>query len=233
MSYISVNPLNPCHLCSKISTMQHPFTNNEQTPVPLLRGGKLTINEYLLIVQPHEDLYNKIMLIKQSFAEKYDCPLAAYTKPHITIINFVQWEMQELKLINRLKNVVATNNPFLVTINGFGSFPTHTIYANIQTKNNLVGLVKSMKPVQSILTLDSKNKPHFITEPHLTIARKLLPWQYEKAWLEYSNTPFTASFMVNELVLLKRQVDTKKYTVATSFPLLNQLKESTQATLFI
>ena len=217
----------------QIKPMQHPFIANEQTNIPLQKGGKLNINEYLLIVQPHEDLYNKIMFIKQSFAEKYDCPLAAYTKPHITLINFVQWEMQELKLINRLKNAVAINNPFLVTINGFGSFPTHTIYANIQTKNNLVSLVKSMKPVQSILTLDNKNKPHFITEPHLTIARKLLPWQYEKAWLEYSNTPLTASFMVNELVLLKRQVGTKKYTVATSFPLLNQSKESVQTALFI
>lgn len=213
--------------------MQHPFIANEQTNIPLQKGGKLNINEYLLIVQPHEDLYNKIMLIKKSFAEKYDCPLAAYTKPQITLINFVQWEMQELKLINRLKNAVATSNPFLVTINGFGSFPTHTIYVNIQTKNNLVNLVKSMKSVQSILTLDNKNKPHFITEPHLTIARKLLPWQYEKAWLEYSNTPLTASFMVNTLVLLKRQVDTKKYTVATSFPLLNQPKESVQTALFI
>jgi 2'-5' RNA ligase len=141
--------------------------------------------------------------------------------------------MQELKLMNRLKNTIATSNPFLVSINGFGSFPTHTIYANIETKNNLVSLVKSMKPVQSILTLDNKNKPHFITEPHLTIARKLLPWQYEKAWLEYSNTSLTASFMVNELVLLKRQVDTKKYTVAASFPLLNQPKESVQTALFV
>ncbi len=206
--------------------MQHPFTANEQTNIPLQKGGKLNINEYLLIVQPHEDLYNKIMLIKKLFAQKYDCSVAAYTKPRITLINFIQWEMQELKLINRLKNVVATNNPFLVTINGFGSFPTHTIYANIQTKNNLVNLVKSMKPVQSILTLDNKNKPHFITEPHLTIARKLLPWQYEKAWLEYSNTPLTASFMVNELVLLKRQVDTKKYYHITTFPLLSKRSAS-------
>lgn len=213
--------------------MQPSFTANEKRNIPLLKGGKLNINEYLLIVQPHEDLYNKIMLIKQAFAQKYDCPLAAYTKPYITLINFVQWAMQEQKLINRLKNIVATSNPFLIAINGFGSFPTHTIYANIQTKNNLISLVKSMKPVQSILTLDAKNKPHFITEPHLTIARKLLPWQYEKAWLEYSNTAFTASFMVNELVLLKRQIDIKKYTIATSFPLLNKPDVSVQTTLFI
>ncbi len=215
----------------QIKAMQHSFTNSDSIRPSLFKDGKLNINEYLLIVQPHEDLYNKMMHIKQSFAQKYDCPLAAYTKPHITLINFVQWEMQEPKLIHQLNSAIAVNHPFLVTINGFGSFPTHTIYANIQTKNNLVHLVKSLKTIQRILTLDNKNKPHFITEPHLTIARKLLPWQYEKAWLEYSNTPLTASFMVNELVLLKRQVDTKKYTVLTSFPLLSKTDISVQTAL--
>ncbi len=216
-----------------INTMQHPFITDEQLPVTLLKGGRLTINEYLLIIQPHEDVYNKIMAIKKSFAEKYDCPLALYTKPHITLINFLQWEMQERKFMLRLKNTIEHRKPFLVSISNFGSFPTHTIYANVQTKNDIVELVKSMKPIQSLLKIDGEHKPHFITEPHVTIARKLVPWQYEKAWLEYSNTPFTASFMVNELVLLKRNVDTKKYTVAASFPLLNQPRESVQTALFV
>ena len=218
---------------NKPHIMQHPFINSEQNDIPITVGGKLNINEYLLIIQPHEDLYNKIMGIKKQFAEKYDCPTAMYSKPHITLVNFVQWEMQEKKFVSRLKNIFESATPFRVSINGFGSFPTHTIYANVQTKNDIVDLVKSTKSAQSLLSFNVKNKAHFITEPHITIARKLLPWQYEKGWLEYSNTSFSASFMVNEAVLLKKHIDAKKYNIATSFFLLNKPSETaTQASFF-
>ena len=214
--------------------MQHPFINSEQNEIPMTIGGKPNINEYLLVIQLHEDLYNKIMAIKKQFAEKYDCPAAIHSKPHITLINFVQWEMQEKKFISRLKNIFESTAPFQVSINGFGSFPTHSIYANVQTKNDIVTLVKSTKSAQSLLSFNVKNKAHFITEPHITIERKLLPWQYEKGWLEYSNTSFSASFMVNEAVLLKRHIDTKKYNIVTSFLLLNKPSAiATQTSLFL
>jgi len=173
------------------------------------------------------------MDIKYSFADKYDCSLARYTKPHITLINFIQWEMQETKLINRLKNIIENLTPFSVKIDGFASFPTHTIYFNIQTKNDIVEMLKSLRPIQSLMTLSKKNKPHFITEPHLALARKLQPWQYEKGWLEYSNTNFVASFMVNKVMLLKREVETKKYFIAASFLLASKASTGlTQASLF-
>ena len=108
--------------------MQYPIIQDHQSKIHLTKGSKLHINEYLLILQPHEDLYNKIMDIKQSFANKYECSIAMYTKPQIILASFVQWEMQETKLINRLKNIIENLTPFSVKIDGFGSFPSHTIY---------------------------------------------------------------------------------------------------------
>ena len=45
------------------------------------------------------------------------------------------------------------------------------------------------------MTLNKDNKPHFMNDPHLTVARKLLPWQYEKGWLDYSHRHFTGRFI--------------------------------------
>jgi 2'-5' RNA ligase len=202
--------------------MQHPFINEEIKQVAVQQGHQQKINEYLLVAQPHEDLYNNIMQLKQAFAEKYDCPLALYTKPHITLVNFVQWHMQERKVLERLQSLIAGFTPFQIKLDGFGSLPTHSIYLNVQTKNDVVEMVKGLKNLQALLTLSKDSKPHFITEPHLTIARKLLPWQYEKAWLEYSHTPFAASFMVKEILLLRKEVDTKKYYHIATFPLLSK-----------
>lgn len=201
---------------------QQPF--NEQ---------QLALHDYLLILQPHEDLYNKIMAIKQSFSAKYDNPMAMYLKPHLTLLRFKQYDMTEKKIVQKLESIAATNAPFKVDLKDFGSFPTHTIYVNVETKNQLVALVKALKQAQHLMKVDNDNKPHFITEPHISVARKLLPWQYEKAWLEYSNTPFSASFMANELLLLKRKADSKGYKIAATLPLLNKQPAVTiQASLF-
>ena len=214
--------------------MQHPFLPIEKTAHQPFNSHQLAVNDYLLIVQPHEDLYNKIMGIKKSFAEKYDNPMAAFLKPYLTLVKFMQYEITEKHIIKKMQSIAESSASFKVDLNGFGSFPTHTIYLNVQTKNPIINLVKEMKQAQHLLKFDKEHKPHFITEPHISIARKLLPWQYEKSWLEYSNTPFSASFMVTNLILLKRKTEAKGYTVAATFPLLNkQVAVTTQASLFL
>ena len=49
--------------------MQHPFIidNSGDGKIPFVKEGNLNINEYLLIIQPHEDLYNKVMSLKRLF----------------------------------------------------------------------------------------------------------------------------------------------------------------------
>lgn len=213
--------------------MQYPFLHNKGVKQHPFSSSQLTTNDYLLILQPHEDLYNKIMDIKKQFAEKYDNPMAAFLKPHLTLVKFMQYEMTEKHIIKKVQSIAESNASFKVDLNGFGNFPTHTIYLNVQTKNQIIRLVKELKQAQHFLKFDKEHKPHFITEPHISIARKLLPWQYEKGWLEYSNTPFSASFMVNNLILLKRKTEAKGYTVAATFSLLNkQVAVTTQASLF-
>lgn len=213
--------------------MQHPFIITENIQQQAFNANQTALNDYLLVLQPHEDLYNKIMLLKKDFATLYDCPTAMYSKPHITLLRFLQCNMQQQKIVQKLTTIIESASPFSVVLNGFGSFPTHTIYFNVETKNNIVELVKSFKPTQAMLKLDNEHKPHFITEPHLTLARKLLPWQYEKAWLAYNNTPFAASFMVNKVLLLKRPIEGKGYSIAATFSLLNkQQPTTTQTSLF-
>ena len=213
--------------------MQHPFLDDKDIRQYAFSNKQLAVNDYLLIAQPHEDLYNKIMAIKKAFAEKYDNPMAAFLKPHLTLVSFMQYEMVEKRIIQKLQSVAERRIPFKVELSGFGSFPTHTIYINVKTKNKIVAVVKEMKEAQHLMKFDKEHKPHFITEPHVSIARKLLPWQYEKGWLEYSNKPFSASFMVDNLVLLKRKVGHKAYSVVATFPLLSkQVGDTTQASLF-
>src|SRR3954469_319827 len=161
------------------------------------------ICEYLLVLQPHEELRNKIMQTKKEFAAKFEAPSAEWGKPHVTLLRFSQLQMMEERIINRLKMIAMAMPAFKVELKDFGSFPSHTIYVNVDTKVAIQMLVKSLKPAQSLLRT-KEQKPHFIEEAYIPIARKLLPWQYEKGWLEYSNRHFNGRFIAKNMLLLKR-----------------------------
>lgn len=194
----------------------------------------LELNEYLLVIEPNDDVMQKIYAFKKLFAEAYECLQVLHSRPHIALLKFTQCYINEQKIVYGIQQIVQQYHPFQIKINGFGSFPTHTIYANIESKNDVVEMVKSIKPMHAFLKLDNDNKPHFITEPYITIARKLLPWQFEKALLEYSKTHFTASFMANDLVLLKRPIFGKVYSVAAKFEMLSKQRfVAEQASLFM
>lgn len=191
------------------------------------------IYEYLLILNPHEELRKKIMSVKNEFYEKYKAENARWGKPHITVVNFVQYEMIEERIINRLNHVAMGYHPIKVELKDFGSFPSHTIYINITSKVPIQGLVKAIRAeTQRLMKFDDDHKPHFILEPHLTIARKLKPWQYEQGWLEYSHKHFTGRFIADGMLLLKRPVGEMKYEIAKRFEFQNLPVTTKQGELF-
>ena len=200
--------------------------------ITAMPGYKL--NEYLLVLNPHEELRNKIMNIKKEFCESYKSSVALFGKPHITLVNFLQYEIVEERIKNKLHLVAMGHKPTKIELRDYGSFPAHTIYINITSKVPIQTLVKKIRTeTQRLMKFDEDNKPHFIMEPHLTIARKLLPWQYEKGWLEYSHRHFTGRFIADAMLLLKRPVGEMKYEIAARFEFENLPINTTQGALFI
>jgi 2'-5' RNA ligase len=189
--------------------------------------------EYVLVLNPHEALRDKIMQVKKYFFDQYKNSSAVYGKPHIILANFVQYEMMEERLINRLWAISMGFPPIKIELKDYGSFPSHTIFINISSKLPIQTLVKKIRAeAQRLMKLNDDNKPHFIMEPHLTIARKLLPWQYEKGWLEFSNLQFTGRFIADAMLLLKRPVGEMKYEIAQRFEFKNLPVATKQGDLF-
>jgi 2'-5' RNA ligase len=191
------------------------------------------VYEYLLVLSPHEELRNKIMGVKKDFYDKYQAETARWGKPHVTLVNYLQYEMMEEKILQHLKTIAMGYHPIKIELKDYGSFPSHTIYINITSKVPIQSLVKQIRTeTQRLMKLNNDNKPHFILEPHLTIARRLLPWQYEKSWLEYSHKSFTGRFIADGMLLLKRPVGTLKYEIAKRFEFENLPVAIKQGDLF-
>lgn len=188
--------------------------------------------EYQLVLSPHEELWARIQKVKKDFADTYQAQTSTWGKPHVTMVRFNQIEMMEERIVNRLKTISMGYHPFKVELKDFGSFPSHTIFINVTSKVPIQNLIKEVKDAQKLMKLDNEHKPHFLDEPYIPIARKLLPWQYEKAWLEYSNRQFTGRFIADGMLLLKRREDQKAYQIVQRFEFMNLPVSTKQGELF-
>lgn len=163
-------------------------------------------NEYLIVLTPNEHTSEQINSLKKEFSEKFKT-VSVYYKAQIIIVKFIQLEIVEERLLSHLKNISVCYKSFLIKLKDYGSFPSHTIFVHIESQLQVRNLVTQLKSVQRLLNLDKENKAHFLDHFYISIATKLLPWQYEKAWIEYSKAHFAGSFMVDGFTILKREVE--------------------------
>ncbi len=168
--------------------------------------------EYLLIAQPDGDVYNKIMTEKQVFYEQFKEKGAVKTKPHITIANFVAREAMEETIIRYMQRICGQQPVFTVMLNNYSGFPPHTIYIRVQNPQPFWPLTKELKAVSNYVHSCACPPVKLITNPHVSIARRLPEEVYFKALIQYSQKTFHEIFEVNQLVLLRRghQYDTCK-----------------------
>jgi 2'-5' RNA ligase len=194
---------------------------------------QLATNEYSLILNPHEELRSRILQVKKDFYEAYEASGAIGGKPHITLVRFTQMALMEERIVQRLRTIAMGYCPFKVELKDFGSFPSHSIFINVISKLPVRGLVKEVRDIQRLMKPDKEHKPYFVDEPHLIIGRKLLPWQYEKGWLEYSHKSFTGRFIADSMLLLKRREGDKAWQIAERFAFQNLPVTTRQGELFM
>jgi len=194
--------------------------------------SQLRLNEYQLVLSPHEELRNRIIQVKKEFQDSYQASTATGSRPQITLARFTQLEMLEERIVNRLKVIGMAYHPFKVELKDYGSFPSHTLFINVISREPIQRLVRALKDTQRLMKLDNDHKPHFIDEPFVSIATRLLPWQYEKGWLEYSHRHFTGRFIADGMLLLKRRAGDRAWQIAHRFEFMNLSVSTKQGELF-
>ena len=190
------------------------------------------LNEYLLVLSPNEELRNRIRAVKQRFYDSYGTAMSLHGRPHLTLVKFFTWSAVEERIISRLQQIAMAQMPFKIELKDFGSYPSHTIYINVITKLPVQDLVGRLKTAQRLMKADPERAPHFMSDPHFTIARKLLPWQFEKGWLEYSNRHFSAKMIADAMLLLRRPAGEGPYQIVRRFEFQHLPVDVKQGALF-
>ncbi|PZP48361.1 MAG: hypothetical protein DI598_10005 [Pseudopedobacter saltans] len=189
--------------------------------------------DYFLIVRPDENTCEKVMSEKKRFSELYNCPSILHSLPHISLVRFINTTENESIIRNYLHRKISTFFPFLIEMEGFDVFPTHTIYVKIKNPSPIIDIVKNIKTEARILKEHSKSSIYFVTDrPHLTLARGLEHWQYENGWRQWQHVPFSARFEVSAITLLKKTGNRLRFDIVDNFSLSGMKNEVKQVSLF-
>jgi 2'-5' RNA ligase len=168
---------------------------------PCFKGS--IVKEYLLVANPEAGVGQLLMEEKAQFINSYrqkDDELL-----HITVASFLAKEELEETLLRWMHKVISTHKSFKVALNNYSGFPNaNTIYLRVQDHLPFKQLAKELKVIDELVRANGLPKAHLITNPHLTIARRIDAAVYEKAMMSYSKKEFHAEFEVKELLLLKR-----------------------------
>lgn len=171
--------------------------------------------EYLLLANPDERVGEKIMLEKEHFSKKFGAEIATKTRPHITIANFLLKERMEDLLCRQVQNICSLQYSFDVALNNFSGFPPHTVFIRVQNPTPFKQLAKSLKKLDEFFTSSDCPPSQLVSNPHMTIARKLKEEVYNKAIIEYAQRDFSDAFVVNKLTLIKRDSEYKSWQHVT------------------
>lgn len=169
-----------------------------------LSWTEIGLYEYLLVAHPDSIVSSKIMAERESFSLDYHHKMAAATRPHITIANFLANEAMEDTIIRYTQRICCQQQSFEVSLNNYSGFPPHSVYLRVQNPQPFKQLAKELKVISGYVNSCSCPPVKLTTNPHLTIAGRLPETIYLKAMMDYSQKTFHETFVVDALVLLRR-----------------------------
>lgn len=173
-------------------------------------------NLYFIALIPHRELREQITVLKQDFATRFNSKKALKVFPHITLkAPFKLSTNAHEELIRWFNDLHLLQGQFRIQLKNFGAF---------DNKRNPVVFVqpvvtKELQALrQQLIASFSSAFPALLHpvdrefHPHITIAyRDLSTVMFTKAWSEYQNKQFDASFEIDAIYLC--QHDSKKWNI--------------------
>jgi 2'-5' RNA ligase len=163
---------------------------------------------YFIALLPTAEVGKEIIKIKQEFAEQYGPMYALKVLPHITLqVPFTADPALEKAFCDELTDFAKTQAPFEVSLKGFGTFPNkqnRVLFINVEKSETMSAmhrqLINFLRKEFGFSTMLARTG----FTPHVTVAFKdLEDDQFNKAWPDYENKEYEATFKVNNLYFLR------------------------------
>ena len=184
------------------------------------------MNKYSVVFMPDFQTIEAVKQMKLLLADKIGWFNSKNSLAHFTIFEFFEDDLQEDKFCSQLNRISSEINHFNMQCDAFDWFDNGAFYIkpNEVSSNKMTELMKQVLKESTQIKKTITN-----TNPHLSIARRLLPEKLEIAKQLFTN--INLEFAVTNLTLRKFDESLKQFTVYKEFPLLGKPKEI-QGSLF-
>ena len=169
-----------------------------------MRAYTQEFHEYRLVVQPDKDVYDKVLAEKQVFNEAFGEKLVDRSLPAITIASFQAKEEMEETIIRYLNRICSMQSGFMVELNNYSGNPPHSIYLRVQNPQPFNQLVKGLQVIDNYISSCACPPVQVTANPRIGIAKSLTETIYRQALMNYGQKTFHEIFMVNEVILVRK-----------------------------
>ncbi|MEZ4789971.1 MAG: 2'-5' RNA ligase family protein [Flavobacteriales bacterium] len=178
------------------------------------------LHRFLLTILPSPELSAEVQRLRALLHPEIGSFSGRNTPPHITLCFTDLPDAHEPTIIDAIGRGTIGQKPFSVHYYGITHFPDkRTIYIDPVEKEVIASVrapvIAGLK--EDLALLDALRETD---HPHLTIAAGLKPAQFDKAWEMLAPHELRGEEQVNEVVLLKRPLQSgTQYLAVRSFPL--------------
>lgn len=186
-----------------------------QPPLPYHQD---VLHDYRLILDTPPVVKQKIAVLKTHFDKDYKGMVIAGGSPFIYLATFSQIELKEEVMIDHLYKMALGLMPFKLHIKDFGCLGENEIYIALKEQPAVGRIVNLLKTVENQMV-----NARFNDLPRITIAQHLMPWQFKKSWPLLAEKRFSATFISDKMLLLKRMYGFRGWQVLKHLNFENQL----------
>lgn len=190
-----------------------------ETRLPFSASVENQVCEYLLLAHPSPEVSKKIQELNQLVLKSYMQTNPWKFRPVMLLASFIAVDSMEETLIRYLHRVCAQHKSFTITLNNFGGCPPNGIYVRVQESEPFTEFARELKAINQYLQSNGYPEAKITTRPQLTISRSFEENLYREVMLDFSQRTFHESFLLNEMVLVKRKGQYDVYSQVNVFGL--------------
>lgn len=191
----------------------------------------LSLNKYLIIVKPPEQILDRIKRLQKRWAETYEVKPFQLQSGYLLLCRFGMYAAMEERLLRKLHYAAMECAPYRIGIDGFFGLGEHS-----------VGLkVANMAPVKQINRLIQMqlsgmkfagDRPYYNHYPAIGLASRLSPIMFREIWRQSEHRHFNAAFTADHMMVLRKAPHTAHWSILDRFCFENLPIQSKQGVLF-
>lgn len=178
------------------------------------------LNDYRLILDLPANIKKKVAEVKTVFDQEHKGIVIAGGQPLVYLAAFLQNESFEQEMTDALYRIALGFMPFKAHLKNYDQTDHSEIFISFEDVKPVEFLIQRLKNADPVFK-DAK----FNELPRISIARGLQPFLFNKSWKVFEHRRFSATFIVEGMLLLKRMEGFSSWQVLKRLEFENMVVE--------